>query len=100
MNNIFFNKLEISPPATCSSHAGLLTNTNKEKQNTSNRNKENVPDPSENSAINSKGEAYESTFSRKRKVAANAVERRQQEEIQRQDRFLNCFEDFVNTYKS
>ncbi|CAG9834864.1 unnamed protein product [Diabrotica balteata] len=91
MNNILFNKPEICAPATCSSNAGLVINEDKENQKSPPSSKE----KRESTPSTSGSETFESSFSKKRKLADNAVERRHKEKIQRQDRFLNCFEDFA-----
>ncbi|CAH1118232.1 unnamed protein product [Phaedon cochleariae] len=97
MHKILFNKPEISAPATCSSHAGLITDQQSEPTSPcSAPNKENMSE----STPSTSSETFESNFIRKRKIAANAVERRHREKMQRQDRFLDSFEDFVKTYKS
>ncbi|CAG9814697.1 unnamed protein product [Phaedon cochleariae] len=101
MDGILFKKPEIHAPATCSSHTGLVVSGPKSQEGSTSGNKENESNTSETEISSvEKCVPFESSFSKKRKMALNASERRHKEKMQRQDRFLDCFEDFVKTYKN
>ncbi|KAB0803172.1 hypothetical protein PPYR_00142 [Photinus pyralis] len=106
MNDILYKKPDIEAVATCSSHTGLVKRTDKEN-NSSGLNELKRKDTEEESdcSASSSGSAstsgckkFKTTFTKKRELQ-NAVERRHRERLQRQDRFLKTFEDYVNILK-
>lgn len=88
MHAVLFKKPEISPVATCSSSSGLQVNTETESS-------------SQNSGEN-RDNILGSNFVRKRKssTGANSIDRRHQEKMMRQDRFLNLFEQYIDILKN
>ncbi|CAH1111795.1 unnamed protein product [Psylliodes chrysocephalus] len=91
MDDIMFNKPEICPVATCSSARGLITNGLQEQDTNIE-----VSRPSACSTPLSARELDENSTTtnvmRKRKHYENATERRHQEKMSRQDRYLSLLE--------
>lgn len=81
---VLFKKPEICPVATCSSSSGLQVNTQTENiSKNSDEDRNNIPD---------------SNFMRKRKSSAkpSSIDKRHQEKMMRQDRFINLFEQYID----
>ncbi|KYM93648.1 hypothetical protein ALC62_15750, partial [Cyphomyrmex costatus] len=99
MNKILHNKPEITPVATCSSSKGLVThklsNTDRSTSETTNTDEECFSDDKIKDTS-----PYISSFSRKRSAVTNALERRHQDKMRRQDEFLNYFSDYLNILRN
>ncbi|XP_018577275.1 uncharacterized protein LOC108915663 [Anoplophora glabripennis] len=85
MHDILFSKPEITPYATCSSKSGLIVGGTPIS---------NIKDTDTSSSSSNMCETHQSTssFSRKRKRAENATEKRHQDKMARQDRYLDLLE--------
>jgi len=93
MNTMLHDKPEITPVATCSSSKGLTIN--EELSSTEESTKE---DGMDERNVSVETNASKSSFSRKRKII-NSVERRHKEKMQRQDQFLQSFNDYIDLLK-
>jgi len=93
MNTMLHDKPEITPVATCSSSKGLTIN--EELSSTEESTKE---DGMDERNVSIETNASKSSFSRKRKII-NSVERRHKEKMQRQDQFLQSFNDYIDLLK-
>jgi len=99
MNKILHNKPEITPVATCSSSKGLITHkSNKTDESTSEATNTDEEHSFDDQIKNTS--SHTSSFSRKRSAAANAVERRHQDKMRRQDDFLNYFSEYLNILRN
>lgn len=96
MNNVLYKKPEITPVATCSSHAGLVVAA---QEDASDGDAE-VKSIDGGESFSGSKRKYKSTFSKKRLAAANAVERRHKEKLMRQDKFLACFEEYLEILRN
>lgn len=94
MNKMLHDKSEITPVATCSSSKGLTIN--EELSSTEESLKEDSMDE-QNSVVETN--TLKSSFSKKRLRTINPVEKRHQEKMQRQDKFLQSFDDYIQLLK-
>jgi len=94
MNTMLHDKPEITPVATCSSSKDLTIN--EELSSTEESTKEDGMDERNVSIVETN--ASKSSFFRKRKII-NPVERRHKEKMQRQDQFLQSFNDYIDLLK-
>lgn len=95
MNKILHNKPEITPVVTCSSSKGLIIN---EELSSNDSTKEESMDE-RNSSVGETDTESKSSFSRKRLKTINPIERRHQEKMQRQDKFLESFDNYIELLK-
>lgn len=103
MNEILHKKPEITPVATCSNMKGLTINKELSSSDESIHVTTDDPDDTdlknadENKPNNKrKCSIYSTSFSKKRLRTVNIAERRHQEKMERQDKFLNCFEKYID----
>ncbi|XP_018360094.1 PREDICTED: trihelix transcription factor GTL1-like [Trachymyrmex cornetzi] len=97
MNEMLHNKPEITPVATCSNTKGLMVNEESSGTGKSTEDEENITDDKYSCDNKRKSSSTCATdfFKKKRSSIGNAVERRHQEKMQRQDDFLKCFNEYV-----
>lgn len=96
VNEILFNKPEINPVATCSSHEGLIVAASIESTSSASQSDPDDPQPFDTDSKSIQTPTYESHFKRKRKSIDNPMERRHKEKMARTDRFLDSFDKLVD----
>lgn len=94
MNNILHNKPEITSIATCSSSKGLVIN----EELTTSTDESIMEECTEEQSSFSKVDTAQKSSSRKR-LNINPVERRHQEKMQRQDKFVQSFDEYIQLLK-
>ncbi|CAG9769966.1 unnamed protein product [Ceutorhynchus assimilis] len=98
MDEFMYKKPEIVPPVTCSSSRGLKINNSATATTSTDVDcEENTTDCND---IENDTPKRTGNLGRKRARHENTVDKRHKDKMQRQDRFLDLFEDLVNTMKN
>ncbi|CAG9773380.1 unnamed protein product [Ceutorhynchus assimilis] len=96
MDELLCKKPEIIPPVTCSSSKGLQINNNSCGASSS----ASLADHDEENGTPNVEETPKTSGTKRVRRYENAADKRHREKLQRQDRFLDLFEDMISTLKN